>query len=502
MKILSAQQIREADKYTIEHEPISSLDLMERAANACFRWIITRFPKKENKILVFAGNGNNGGDGLAIARLLHNAGYIVKIVLCTVAPENSRDFESQLQRINQENIETENWESFNTPHSIPQLLIDALLGTGLNRSVKGEVAQLITQINSYKTTVVSVDVPSGLFADDNSNNDGEIVRASITLTFQCPKYSFFFSENHLYIGSCYVLDIALHPDFFKKAETNKYFIVPDLIKNFLLNRTLFQHKGNFGHACIIAGSKGKIGAGILATKACISSGAALTTSVIPEAGNIILQSAVPEAMCITSGNEYIETIPTQVYEYSAIGVGPGIGNNTETQQMLKLIIQQYKGPLLLDADAINILSENKTWISFLPENTILTPHPKEFERLTGKSNSAYERHLKQIDFSVKYRVIVVLKGAYTSVSLPNGNVYFNSTGNAGMAKGGSGDVLTGLITGLMARGYMPQQAALLGVYIHGLAGDYAAKEYQTESMTAENIITCFSKAFSEVYSEY
>ncbi len=341
-----------------------------------------------------------------------------------------------------------------------------------------------------------------MFADDNSNNDGEIVRSSITLTFQSPKYSFFFSENQQYVGNFYILDIALHANYFKQVETLKYFITSAFIKQNLLNRTLFQHKGNFGHACIITGSKGKMGAAVLATKACISSGAALTTSVIPEVGNIILQSAVTEAMCITSGNEYIETIPNQVYEYSAIGVGPGIGNNTETQHMLKLIIQQYKGPLLLDADAINILSENKTWISFLPENTILTPHPKEFERLTGKSNSAYERHLKQIDFSIKHRVIVVLKGAYTSVSLPNGNVYFNSTGNAGMAKGGSGDVLTGLITGLMARGYMPQQAAILGVYIHGLAGDYAAKEYQTESMTAGNIITCFSKAFNEIYSEH
>lgn len=501
MKILSAQQIREADKFTIEHEPISSLDLMERAANACFRWIITRFPKKENKILVFAGNGNNGGDGLVIARLLHNAGFTVKIVLCPVAPENSTDFESQLKRIKQESIETEEWKYFNPQNFLPQLIIDALLGTGINRPTKGDVALMISQINSYKTTVVSVDIPSGLFADDNSDNLGEIVRASITLTFQCPKYSFFFSENSIYVGRFYVLDIALHPHYVGQTETNKYFITPDFVRSFLLHRTLFQHKGNFGHACIIAGSKGKIGAAVLAAKACISSGAALTTSVIPEVGNIILQTAVPEAMCITSGNEYIETISNQVYEYSAIGVGPGIGNNTETQQMLKLIIQQYKGLLLLDADAINILSENKTWISFLPENTILTPHPKEFERLTGKSNSAYERHLKQIDFSIKHRVIVVLKGAYTSVSLPNGKVYFNSTGNAGMAKGGSGDVLTGLISGLMARGYMPQQAALLGVYIHGLAGDYAAKEYQTESMTAGNIITCFSKAFSEIYSE-
>lgn len=500
MKILSAQQLREADQYTINNEPVSSEALMERAANACFRWIITRFPLKKNRIIVFAGNGNNGGDGLVLCRLLTYAGYKIKLVVCSISSVNSADFDRNYSLLKKLKIEIEEWEHYNKNQNNCDLIIDALLGTGLNRPADGLAAEIISYINTQKKIVISIDIPSGLFADDNSNNQGQIVEASITLTFQTPKLAFLMSENYKYVGHFYILDIGLHSQFLENANTNNYFINLGTLKDFLLSRHKFQHKGSFNHACIIAGSKGKTGAAVLATKACLHSGVGLVTVITPEFCCPIIQNSAPEAMCITSGNENISDVPKLVYEFNAIGVGPGLGTQIETQNMLKLLIQQYVGKLLLDADALNILSENKTWISFLEEDTILTPHPKEFERLTGKVNSAYERYLKQIEFSIKHKVIVVLKGAYTSVSLPNGKVFFNSTGNAGMAKGGSGDVLTGFITGLLARGYSPSQAAILGVYAHGLAGDMVANKNGVEAMTSSQIIPEFSNAFKQIYS--
>jgi NAD(P)H-hydrate epimerase len=500
MKILSAQQIREADQYTISNEPISSLDLMERAANACFRWIVTRFPLKENKIIVFAGNGNNGGDGLVLCRLLSFSGFSVKLVLCRIASVNSADFEKNFTLLKNSKIEIDEWEHYNKKQNNFDLIIDALFGTGLNKPTDGLSAEVITHINSLKKTIISIDIPSGLFPDDNTFNSGNIVEASYTLTFQTPKLAFFMHENHKYVGNFYVLDIGLHANFLENVNTDKYFITLGTFKQYLLYRNPFQHKGSFKHACLIAGSKGKSGAAVLATKACLNSGVGLVTAVVPEFCYSIIQNSAPEAMCLTSGNEFVSDLPKSIYEFDAIGVGPGIGTQLETQKMLKLFIQQYSGKLVLDADALNILSENKTWISFLKEETILTPHPKEFERLTGKVNSAYERYLKQKEFSIKYKVIVVLKGAFTSVSLPNGKVFFNSTGNAGMAKGGSGDVLTGFITGLLARGYSPSHAAILGVYAHGLAGDMAAKKYGDEAMLSSQIIPEFCNVFKQIYS--
>lgn len=501
MKILSSEEIRRADAYTIEHEPVKSIDLMERAAKECVKWIIPTL-KGEKEISIFCGLGNNGGDGLAIARLLSQKKFKVEVFIIRYSDKCSEDFlvnEKRLKKIRKVKIHNitsvEQLGSSIISHR-SSVIVDCIFGSGLNKPVEGLAADVINFINQSTCFVVAIDIPSGLFSGKNSQDEkNTIICANHTLTFQSPKLSFMFPENGKYVGDFSVLNIGLDEKFISSLSSKIYFVTEQDVRLILKPRNKFSHKGTFGHALIVSGSYGKMGACVLASRACLSSGTGLVTAHIPKCGYEILQTANPEVMVETDSSENIISDSIPLEKYNAIGIGPGIGTEKETQNVLKVLIQNSKLPLVLDADALNILSENKTWISFLPKNSILTPHPGEFKRLIGDSDNDYVRLQKQKEFSVKYGVYVVLKGAHTCITSPDGEVYFNSTGNPGMATAGSGDVLTGIITGLLAQGYDSKQACVLGVYLHGLAGDMAAKNLSEESLIAGNIIEFLGEAY-------
>ena len=501
MKILPIEKVREADAFTIENEPILSIDLMERAATTCSDWIKKNISKSK-KIKVFCGPGNNGGDGLAVARLLADEKFSVEVIILRFTDKTSKDFEINFHRI--EKYQDVNVINFYDNQKLPEIskdevIVDAIFGSGLSKPIKGFVADVISQINSSKAIIVSIDVPSGLFSDICSIDSGKaIIKADYTLTFQLPKFAFLFPENDQYVGRWKLLNIGLNQDFINSSDVKNIYIEKNYFKKQIIKRNKFSHKGNYGHALLIAGSYGKMGAAVLASEACLRSGAGLLTSHIPKKAYEIIQTCVPEAMAsIDKSTEFFTKSPNISF-YNAIGIGPGIGNNELTQTALKLLIQNSNIPLLFDADAINIISENKTWLHFIPPNCIFTPHPKEFERLVGKSKNNFDRNEMQKQFSVKFNCYLVLKGAYTAITCPDGSCFFNSSGNPGMATAGSGDVLTGIILGLLAQNYHPKIASILGVFLHGMAGDYAAKKIGQEAMIAGDIVKYLGKAFREI----
>ncbi len=501
MKILPIEKIREADAFTIENEPIADIDLMERAARELFEWIVAKV-KPEKQIVIYCGMGNNGGDGLALARMLGQAGYKTSIILIRHTDQMSESCRINYDRILKTAISlTELKEGDKMPEiSGDPLVVDAIFGSGLSRSVKGFVSQIIDHINESKTIVISIDVPSGFFCDaTNLDNKGSIIRADYTLTFQFPKLGFMFPENDSYLGEWKILPIGLQPDFIGNVNVKNHLVNSSDIKQLIKPRIKFSHKGTYGHGLLIAGSYGKMGAAVLAASAGLKAGAGLITAHIPKKGYKIIQTAVPEAMVSIDSDKKVFSDLPYLANFNAIAVGPGIGLDDKTKNALKLLIQDAGMPLIFDADAINILAENKTWISFLPKNSIFTPHPKEFERLVGKTANDFERNEKQRELSIKYQAYIVLKGAHTAITCPDGACYFNSTGNPGMATGGSGDVLTGILLGLKAQGYSSLETCLLGVYLHGLAGDIAAKKWGYEALTARDITRNLGKAFLELY---
>lgn len=501
MKILTIDKMRQADAYTIQQEPIHSIDLMEKAAKACCSWITDHFASN-NKIRVICGPGNNGGDGLAIARLLSLEGYELDVYYVKLSDRFSADFAINLERLEKIKLTLLTEGDIIPDFHDSEIVIDALFGSGLTRPVDGLAAEIIHHINNSLSTIVSIDIPSGLFADTSSiHARSSIVQADYTLSFQMPKFAFMFAENALFTGEWHILPIGLHEDFLDSAETKNYYITRHEIRNILRPRPVFAHKGNFGHALLIAGSSGKMGAAVLSARACLRAGVGLLTAHIPREGLFVMPVAVPECMTRIDPSNTIFTAGGDLMPFNAIGIGPGIGTDDLTQKALKLLIQEARYPMVLDADALNILSQNKTWLAFLPPNSILTPHPKEFERLAGKSNDDFERLEAARSLAVKFSVFLILKGMHSAICCPDGQCYFNSSGNAGMATAGSGDVLTGILLGLMGRGYPPKEAALLGVYLHGFAGDLAALALGQESMMAGDITTYLSEAFLKLESE-
>jgi NAD(P)H-hydrate epimerase len=501
LKIFPVERIREADAYTIAHEPISSLHLMERAAIACFRWI-EKMADTDRQFKIVCGTGNNGGDGLVIARLLHGRGYKVELYIVRYSKEVSADFEANFDRladmpgliineVYEQEPEIELGED--------DIIIDAILGSGLSRPLSGLLARVVEQINRSNALIIAIDMPSGLFADKPVNPQSPIVRADYTLTFQFPKTALLVPENEGFTGKWMLLDIGLHEDFIDDVDCEKMLIEKQDCISLHRKRSKFAHKGNFGHALLIAGKTGSFGAAILSSGACLRSGVGLLTAHVPGDGFLIMQSAVPEAMVsIDPGDRCFSTLP-KLDAYNAIGVGPGLGLATETQAALKLLIQQASHPLVLDADALNILAENKTWLAFLPPGTILTPHQKEFERLTSKTENHFDRLELLRAFAIRFKLNVILKGAYSALATPEGNLYFNPTGNPGMATGGSGDVLTGIILGLLSSGYPARAACILGMWVHGKAGDIAARRLGYEALLAGDIVDNLGEAFKKLY---
>jgi ADP-dependent NAD(P)H-hydrate dehydratase / NAD(P)H-hydrate epimerase len=503
MKIFRCDQVKGIDEFTIENEPVASIDLMERASKQLFKWFDERF-ERTGSVFIFTGPGNNGGDGLALARMLSAARYDVKVFHVDFSERKSEDWERNFKR-----IEKDTDVPFNFLKSADQfpvissgdIIIDAIFGSGLTRPVEGLAAEVIKLINNTDNIKISVDIPSGLFGEDNSMNSySAVVKADYTLSFQFPKLAFMFSENASFTGEWVVLPIGLNSSAIRNTKSPYLFIENGDIEPLIRKRNLYDHKGIFGHGLLVAGSSGKMGAAILGAGGALRSGIGLVTCHIPSCGTNIVQVSVPEAMVISDNCEdYIANI-CQTDSFSAVGVGPGLGTHKETQSAFYNLLLACKKPIVIDADGLNILSLNKNWLSLLPADTILTPHPKEFERLAGKTENSHARLLRQIEFSKEYNCIIILKGAHTSVSTPGGMVFFNSTGNPGMATGGSGDVLTGIILSLLSQGYTPETAAVTGVYLHGMAGDIAAGEDCYESIIASDIINCIGKAFNMIRS--
>jgi len=501
MKILTVEQIRALDSFTIAHEPIRSADLMERASNAFVKWFIQHFSGRDNQsIVIFCGQGNNGGDGLAVARLLTQKFFEVRVYICRIGDRTSRDFELNLKRLPRRRgvpvSEIQEADSF--PVISPDtILIDAIFGSGLNRPLSGYWATLINYLNELPNQRIAIDIPSGLFAEKHTS--GVAMHADYTLSFELPKLAFFFPENYKKVGQCFIQPIGLSTDFIEKAETLNYMITPNLIYPLLQKRKKYDHKGTFGHALLIVGSRGKMGAALLAAKACLRSGAGLLTVYVPSSGYNILQLGCPEAMVLEDPDALVITQFPDPGTYRSIGMGCGVGTSEQTGSALFQLIEKAKMPLVLDADALNLLAAHPEWLSKLPPLSILTPHPKEFERIFGKSANDFERNELQRKKAAVLNCIIVLKGANTCVAFPNGSCYFNTSGNPGMATGGSGDVLTGMITGMLARGCKPQSATLMAVYLHGLAGDLACKELGEESLIAGDIIAFIPNAIKEVF---
>lgn len=483
-------EIKEADEYTISHEPIASIDLMERASRVFVNNFIQHFSTAYKKILVLAGLGDNGGDGLAIARMLYALGYEVDVYVVNYSNKQSANFQTNLERLKNKIIPQwiENTAQIpNFGESI--LIIDAILGAGLSRPLEGLIKSVAEKLNESKAEVVAVDIPTGLFADLLNAKDDVIINADYTITFQAPKLAFVLPQNAEFVGEWAIVDIGLHEKFIEKIAAQYLYTDNETAQSMIKPRKKFANKGNFGHALMMAGSYGMIGAAVLSTRACLRSGVGKVTIYAPKCGYEILQTSVPEAMCLPNESiDLLEKLP-ELDAYQAIGIGCGIGTKSKTVALVEELLKKINVPIVIDADALNIIAADRKRLKLLPANAILTPHPKEFQRLIGKKwENDYEKLEILSAFAADYKCIVCLKGAFTAIALPDGTIHFNSTGNAGMAKGGSGDVLTGMILALLAQGYTPQEAAILGVYEHGLAGDRAAQLKSTTSMIASDII--------------
>ena len=468
MKIFNSAQIRELDDYTIRHEAITSLDLMERAAKAIARVVMQRWATA-TPIVVFAGPGNNGGDALAVARLMAEAGYAVTVFLFNIHNRLSDDCAKNKQRLTDcraLKAFTEVVVNFEPPRlDAETVVIDGFFGSGLNKPLAGGFASLVRYINQSPCKVVSIDLPSGLMTEDNTYNVRQnIIRADLTLTIQQLKLSMLMADNQQYLGEVRVLDIRLSPDFIAAADCQFSLLEEHDVRSKLRSRSAFAHK-----ACT------------------------------PKRNCNIMQVSVPEAVLLIDKDEKIFSEPVDTEDFKAVAMGPGMGRNETTAIALIAQIRHTQCPMVLDADALNILGNHRAWLQQLPEGIVMTPHAAEFDRLEGSiSNGCYDRLARAIALAERLHAYVLLKGHYSVLCTPDGKGFFNPTGNAGMATAGSGDVLTGIIAGLLAQGYNQQDAALIGMYLHGLAGDLAVRDLGQESLIAGDLIHYLPKAFARI----
>ncbi len=484
-KILSAAQIRTWDAHTMEHHQITSIDLMEQAAVAFAEWFASEYSSKNRKIYVICGVGNNGGDGFAVARLLSGWKYDIRVIHCLISLQLSKDCALNKERlVNIPSLDLNVGDNFPSIQT-GSIIIDAIFGSGLNRVVEGYWANLLNYLNRQDSTRIAIDIPSGLFADQHTK--GIIFKADHTATFQIPKLAFFLAENQDYVGECRVLNIGLSNNFLARSSTSFYTINAS-VKGLIRPRRRHDHKGTFGHALIIAGSYGKIGAAFIASKAVLRSGAGLVTTHLPKCGYEILQISLPEAMTQVDSNSYVFSKVPNLTAYKAIGIGPGLGTDSLTVRAVTTVLKEATNPLVIDADALNIIAAHPDLFEYIPTHSILTPHPKEFERLFGKTTNDFERIELLRSKAQQLNCYILLKGGYTAIANPEGDCYFNTNGNAGMGTAGMGDALTGILTGLLAQGYAPLHSCLLGVYLHGEAGDKAAKKIGQSALMASDLL--------------
>jgi len=501
MKLFSKEQIYEGDKLTTERQKISSTDLMERAGTQIFNWMHMRMQGAQVPIHVFCGIGNNGGDGLVLARHLITHGYNVITYIVNCSDKRSKDFLINYDRI--KNV-TNDWPKMLTCQAdFPEfhaddIIVDAVFGIGLNRPPNDWVQELFQKFRASKAFTLAIDIPSGVYTDKAVEDENAVVHANYTLSFQSPKLVFFLPETAKYTIQWEVLDIDIDRDYLVQTETEVELISKLEVLPIYKPREKFAHKGDFGHVMILGGSYGKIGAVNLASRAALSSGAGLVTAYIPKCGYHSLQASIPEVMVITDENETnISSINFDIVP-SVIGVGVGLGTTDETAKAFEVFLKKNKTALVIDADALNILSKKKTLLKLLPEQTVLTPHPKELERLVGKWSDDFDKLNKVKAFSEKYNIIVLIKGA-NSITVYKNKLYVNTTGNPGMATAGSGDVLTGIISGLIAQGYEPLAATIFGVYLHGKSADISLEDYGYQSLMASHIIKTIGEAYIDLF---
>lgn len=502
MKIFTARQIKECDAFTIQREGIAAHTLMERAAGKCCEWLLQHFPHR-TPILVLCGMGNNGGDGLALTRLLLQEGFSAKAIVLKHTEQFSADASENFKLLHQlapDKVQILEEGLFVTELPEHFILIDAIIGTGLSRPLTGWVASFVSEINELPNIKIAIDIPTGLYADGLPEANATILKADHTLSFQFYKRSYLHTEAAACTGKVHILDIGLSTQFIKDTHSQYHIIDHDIIRSIYRPRPRFSHKGTFGKAMLVGGSYGKIGAITLSARAALRTGSGLVFVQAPGCGYDILQTTAPEAMFLNAGDEHISsiTVPDQPV---AIGIGPGMGVHEDTQKIFHAFITDSNSPVVIDADALNIIADNKELLNHLPKDSMLTPHPREFERLFGPSpDSMLQTELARAK-AMKHNIYIILKGHHTAVLTPEGACWYNITGNAGMATGGSGDVLTGIITSLLAQGYSPHEAAIMGVYIHGSAGDMAAIKLSEEALVAGDIIDYLGVVFLAIRNQ-
>jgi len=495
LKVLSSKNLKSLDLKTIENQNISSLILMRRACDSFITWFLSQF-SKSNKIQIFCGFGNNGGDALLISNILYDIGYNIKVYFLNHQKKISNNCLIQLNNLNDKIPVQDINENIISKIKDSEIIIDGLFGYGLSRKLENPCIGLVKHLNNLKGKKISIDIPSGISSDKVIGD--VFFKSDYTFTFQTPKLSFFFPEYINLIGKVIIRDIGLDKDILDKLSPLASLIEKNDIRKKMINRSLISHKGTFGHGLIISGSKGKMGACIMSCKASLKSGIGLLSVYVPKVGESIIQTSLPEAMTITDiNNNHISTIP-KLEVFNSIGIGPGIGLHKDTEKAIVKLIKNSKIPLVIDADAINIISRNKNILKFLPKNSILTPHPKEFKRLAGTYKDSNQRIKLQKKLSRKFKLNILIKGPFSMMTDIDGNLFINTTGNPGMATGGSGDVLTGIITGLIGRGYNSFNAMIMGVYIHGLSGDISKKNLGEESLIATDLIDNLPKAFKKI----
>ena len=504
MKIYSPKQIYEADKATVQKEGIPSYNLMERAGGYVYEWIHKRLQGQAVPIKVFCGIGNNGGDGLVIARLLLKNGYQVDTYVVHCDEKRSPDF---LKAYDALKSEVKKWPELirskeDFPEITPQdIVVDAIFGIGLNRCPDDWVKELFTKINTSKAYTLSIDIPSGMYADRGQEKDDVIIHATFVLSFMSPKLVFFLPDTGKYINMWDTVDIGLDQEFLANTKTDVELITKQEIQQMYKGRSQFSHKGMFGHSLVIGGSFGKMGAVLLAAKAAARAGSGLVTAYVPQIGVPILQTALPEVMVETDNfnGKVFEEIEFETAA-TAIAVGPGMGTDEKTVNAMESFLKSQKIPLVIDADAINCISKRPALIDQVPELSILTPHPGELERLIGKWDNDFDKLEKTANYAKENNIIICIKGAHT-ITIYDMKLYINTTGNPGLATAGTGDVLTGVITGLLAQNYQPLEAAIMGVYLHGLAADVAVNQYGVEGLIAGDVTEFLGRAVMELFAK-
>ena len=500
MKLFSAKQIYKADQITTKKQGIAAEELMERASLQLFNWMHLRMQGAPVKIHLFCGIGNNGGDGIALARNLVEHGYNIAVYVVNYSEKRSEDFLINLARLKERKV----WPNFlNSEDDLPEIdkddiIVDGIFGIGLNRAPDTWVAKLIRHLNASQAFILSIDIPSGLFSDQSPKDFDAIIKSNFVLSFQAPKLTFFLPESGPYIEQWEVLDIGLDAEYLMTTETDYELVAKKEVLQLYQPREKYGHKGTYGHTLIIGGSYGKIGAVCLSSRAALHAGSGLVTSFVPKIAYSIVQTSLPEVMVLTdTAEDYVTDIEFDI-EPTVIGIGVGMGTETTTVSALTEFLKKNKLPLVIDADALNILSKHQELLFNIPEGTVLTPHPKELERLIGTWENDFDKLGKVKKFSKKYKCIVVIKGANTIV-VHGEKGYVNTTGNPGMATAGSGDVLTGIISGLRAQGYSALNAAIFGVYLHGKAGDIAVEKTGYQSLTASNLIDSLGLAYLDLF---